>query len=350
MVTLAQHPVSSARAGTGAVASWLVVVAILIFSMVVLGGVTRLTRSGLSIVEWEPVTGVIPPLSERQWQAEFDRYQRTPEYQQVNVGMSLDAFKRIYWVEWLHRLLGRLIGLVFFVPLVYFAIRRQIPKPLVPKLIAIFVLGGLQGALGWYMVKSGLINVPHVSPYRLTAHLGLAVIIYAFVLWIAFGLRNAPSLMTDAPTLRRFGWFVTSLIYLMMLAGGLVAGTKAGFAFNTFPLMNGHFVPPGMFAMQPRWMNIFHNVATVQFDHRLLAYCLIIVVATYWWLARSVVLTANTRRTFHLLPIALIVQVGLGITTLLAVVPVWLGALHQAGALTVFTIAIRINHALRSTN
>ena len=320
----------------------------MIFAMVVLGGVTRLTRSGLSIVEWNPVMGVIPPLSQRQWQVEFEKYQLTPEYRQVNAGMSLDAFKRIYWVEWLHRLVGRLIGLVFLVPLVCFAVRRKIPTSLVPKLAGLFVLGGLQGALGWFMVKSGLVHDPHVSPYRLTAHLGVAVAIYACVVWIALGLRRPDPVAIRDATLRRFGWFVTALIYVMILAGGLVAGTKAGFAFNTFPLMNGHLVPPGLYAMQPAWINAFENIATVQFDHRLIAYLLVLVVAAYWWMARSVNLPASTRRVFHLLPIALLVQVALGISTLLLIVPVWLGALHQAGALAVLTVALRLNHDLRS--
>jgi cytochrome c oxidase assembly protein subunit 15 len=333
---------------TRPVALWLVVVATMIFAMVVLGGVTRLTRSGLSIVEWNPVMGAIPPLSERQWQTEFAKYQLTPEYRQVNVGMSLDAFKRIYWVEWLHRLVGRLIGLVFFVPLVYFAVRRKIPTSLVPKLAGLFVLGGLQGALGWFMVKSGLVHDPHVSPYRLTAHLGVAVAIYAFVVWIALGLRRPHSVAIREPMLRGFGWFVTALIYVMILAGGLVAGTKAGFAFNTFPLMNGHLFPPGLYAMQPAWINVFENIATVQFDHRLIAYLLVLIVAAYWWMARSANLPASTRQVFHLLPIALLVQVALGISTLLLIVPVWLGALHQAGALAVLTVALRLNHDLRS--
>jgi heme a synthase len=331
---------------TKAISIWLIAVAALLFSMVVLGGVTRLTRSGLSIAEWNPVMGAIPPLTAEHWQAEFERYRQTPEYRQVNQGMSLAAFQRIYWVEWAHRLLGRLIGFALFVPLIYFSARRRIPRALIPKLVTLFVLGGLQGALGWFMVKSGLVDIPRVSPYRLTAHLGLAVAIYAWLIWIIFGLRAPPSGGTDNSALRYGGWFVSGLIFLMILAGGFVAGTKAGFAFNTFPLMNGAFVPAGLYAMTPGWINNFENIATVQFNHRLLAYVLVIVVTIYWWFGHKAAVSAGTRRMFHWLLAALCVQIGLGISTLLLVVPVWLGALHQAGALTVFTIAIHLNHRL----
>lgn len=338
---------TGSTSSTRPVALWLVVVAFLIFAMVVLGGVTRLTRSGLSIVEWNPVVGIIPPLGDAQWQAEFEKYRLTPEYREVNTGMSLDAFRRIYWVEWAHRLLGRLIGIVFFLPLIYFAIRRRIPASLLPKLIAVFVLGAMQGALGWFMVKSGLVDVPHVSPYRLTAHLALAVAIYGIVLWIVLDMRRPVVATWRAPAvLRQAGWIITGLVYLMILAGGLVAGTKAGFAFNTFPSMNGRFLPPGMFALEPLWKNFFENIATVQFDHRLLAYLLVIVVAGYWWRARAMTLPEGVRRAFHMLLVVLLLQVGLGIATLLWIVPVWLGALHQAGALAVFTVAVYLSHHL----
>jgi cytochrome c oxidase assembly protein subunit 15 len=325
---------------------WLVAVAVLIFAMVVLGGVTRLTRSGLSIVEWNPVMGAIPPLSEQQWLAEFEKYQQTPEYREVNRGMSLAAFKQIYWIEWAHRLLGRLIGLVFIVPLAWFALTRRLPRPVIPKLLGLFVLGGLQGALGWFMVQSGLVDVPRVSPYRLTAHLGLAVLLYGYTLWMALGLLRPSAPPEGTPGLRRFGWVFTALVFLMILVGGFVAGTRAGFVFNTFPLMYDHFVPPGLYALEPWWVNHFENVATVQFTHRLLAYVLLVVVALYWLASRRRLLSLPVRRAFHLLVAALLVQTGLGIATLLLVVPVWLGALHQAGALAVFTVAVYLNRRL----
>lgn len=340
-----QSHMNAAHRSSNAIAVWLTLVAALVFTMVVVGGVTRLTRSGLSITEWNPVIGAIPPLSTEQWQTEFEKYRQTPEYRHVNSGMSLDGFKRIYLVEWAHRLLGRLIGFVVIVPLIYFAVRRQLSKTLVFKLIALFILGGLQGALGWFMVKSGLVDIPRVSPYRLTAHLALAVTLYAWLVWMVLDLKP-PLVRHDHPRARGYALIISGLIVLMILAGGFVAGTKAGFAFNTFPLMNDGLVPPGLFAMRPLWVNFFENVATVQFDHRLLAYVLLISTAVFWWWGRRASLALRTRRTMNWLLGALCVQVGLGIATLLLVVPVWLGALHQAGALTVFTIALRLNHDL----
>jgi len=346
MIASAQDAMKSTQSSNSAIALWLIVVAALVFAMVVVGGVTRLTRSGLSITEWNPVAGAIPPLTTDQWQMEFDKYRQTPEYKHVNASMSLDGFKRIFWVEWAHRLLGRLIGFVFIVPLIYFAVRRQLSKPLVLKLGALFVLGGLQGALGWFMVQSGLIDIPRVSPYRLTAHLGLAVALYAWLVWIALDLRRPLVRTTEIPALRRGAWVVSVLVCLMILAGGFVAGTKAGFVFNTFPLMNGAFVPPGLYAMDPGWINNFENVATVQFNHRLLAYVLLVAVAAFWWSGRSAALGAVTRRMLNWLLVALCAQIGLGIAALVLIVPVWLGALHQAGALVVFTVALRLNHDL----
>jgi cytochrome c oxidase assembly protein subunit 15 len=329
------------------VAIWLLAVAALVFAMVVVGGVTRLTRSGLSIVEWNPVMGAIPPIGEQQWLEEFGKYQQTPEYQQVNRGMTLAGFKRIFYVEWFHRLLGRLIGLAFLLPLIYFAVRRRIDRPLTHKLIVIFILGGLQGALGWFMVKSGLVDVPRVSPYRLTAHLGLAVAIYAYILWIALTLLTPQPARAAPENIRRLGWFVTALIALTMIAGGFVAGTKAGFAFNTWPLMYGQLTPPGLMALQPWWTNLFENIATVQFDHRMLAYAVLIAVAVYSWRGLRQDLARPTQLAFALLPVAVLAQVVLGITTLLKYVPVGLGAAHQGGALVVLTVALYLNHALR---
>jgi len=328
-------------------ALWLLACCALIFAMVVLGGVTRLTRSGLSIVEWDPIVGAIPPLTEAQWEDAFSQYKRTPEYRKVNFGMSLHEFKGIFYVEWAHRLLGRLIGVVFFVPFVYFLIRRQISRELVPKLVTMFVLGALQGAMGWYMVKSGLVDDPHVSPYRLTAHLAFAVVIYAYILWTALGL-----LQPRAPTppalaaIRRFAVGVTLLIFVMILSGGFVAGNKAGFAFNTFPLMNGRFFPGGLYAMQPWWINLFENLATVQFNHRMIAYALCLVIPVFWLTARRYLLPAQAALATHWLLGWLAVQITLGVTTLLYVVPIPLAAAHQAGALVLFSLALYSLHTL----
>ncbi len=330
------------------IAVWLFLCAALIFAMVVVGGVTRLTHSGLSIVEWDPIVGAVPPFSQTQWEATFDKYKQTPEYRKVNVGMSLAQFKGIFFVEWAHRLLGRLIGVVFLVPFLYFLVRRRITRALVPQLVTMFVLGGLQGALGWYMVKSGLVDIPRVSPYRLTAHLAFAVIIYSYIFWTAVGLLHPRESLPIPAGLRRFAAAVTALIFLMILSGGFVAGTKAGFAFNTFPLMNGRLIPEGMYAMQPAWVNLFENIATVQFDHRSIAYLLCIAIPVFWWSAMRAPLPPRARLAAHLLFGWLVVQVALGITTLLYVVPIPLAAAHQAGALVLFSLALFVLHALRT--
>lgn len=331
------------------IAYWLLAVAALVFAMVVLGGVTRLTHSGLSIVEWQPLVGTVPPLDDAQWQALFEKYQLTPEYREVNRGIGLGGFKQIFWLEYFHRLLGRAIGVVFLVPFLWFLVRRRIERPLVPRLALLFALGGLQGLLGWLMVKSGLVDIPRVSAYRLTAHLGLAVLIYGAMLWVALGLLSPrPGAAPSAAPLRRFGLAVTGLVYFMILTGGFVAGTRAGFAFNDWPFMNGHLVPPSLWALEPWWRNPFENLATVQFDHRLIAYLLCLAIPAYWWMARRHELERGTRTLFHLLLGALAVQVTLGIATLLHFVPVSLAAAHQAGALVVFTLAIVLSHRLRA--
>ena len=330
------------------VALWLLVCCALIFAMVVLGGVTRLTRSGLSIVEWDPIMGAVPPLTQTRWEQTFDKYKQTPEYTKVNSGMSLEEFKGIFYVEWAHRLLGRTTGFVFLLPFLYFLWRRRLEKTMAIKLAVAFILGGLQGAVGWLMVQSGLVDKPHVSPYWLTAHLAFAVVIYAYIFWTALGLLYPPE---PRPTPRGLGHFsvaMTALIFLMILSGGFVAGNKAGLAFNTFPWMNGRFIPEGLYAMQPLWSNLFENIATVQFNHRLLAYLLCLVIPVFWWRAMRVALPARARIGVHFLLGWLAVQVLLGITTLLYVVPIPLAAAHQAGALVLFSLALTLQHSLRT--
>lgn len=301
------------------------------------------------MVQWDPIMGVIPPLSEAQWEETFAKYRQFPEYQKINRGMSLEQFKSIFWVEYAHRLLGRSIGVVFLLPFLYFLIRRMLPRTLIPKLITMFVLGGLQGLLGWFMVKSGLVDHPHVSPYRLTAHLAMAVLIYGYILWVALGLLFA-SAENDVPTnrpVRRLGLAVTVTVCVMIFSGGFVAGTKAGFAFNTFPLMNGRLIPEGVLAMKPVWSNFFENIATVQLDHRLIAYILCLMIPFYWYRVQQADVTTRTRAVAHVLLATLALQISLGIATLLLVVPVILAAAHQAGALLVFSAALFMNHELR---
>ena len=333
------------------IAVWLLVCCALVFAMVVVGGVTRLTHSGLSIVEWQPIIGTIPPLSQNDWEVLFEKYHQTPQYKKVNLGMSLEEFKGIFWWEYFHRLLGRVIGLAFFIPFLYFLARKAIDGPLGLKLAGIFVLGGLQGAMGWYMVKSGLVDNPHVSQYRLTAHLGLAFIIYAAMLRVALGLLFpiGTSYYGNGRLrgLRSFAIAITTLIFIMILSGGFVAGIRAGLAYNTFPLMNGHLIPPELFMLEPWYRNFFDNMATVQFNHRMIAWTLAILIPVFWFKSRNLPLPGSTRLACSLLLLMLTVQVSLGIATLLLVVPLPLAAAHQAGALLLFTAALWVNHQLR---
>jgi cytochrome c oxidase assembly protein subunit 15 len=334
-----------------AVAAWLYVCCALVFAMVVVGGITRLTHSGLSIVEWQPIVGTLPPLTDAQWQETFDKYRQTPEFRLVNHAMTLAEFKGIFWWEYFHRLLGRAIGFAFLVPLVVLAVRRRIPAGYGWKLGAIFVLGGLQGAMGWYMVQSGLIDDPRVSQFRLTAHLGIALAIFAAMLWVALSLTWPRRAELQAPAqrgVRRFSYAVVGVVFAMILTGGFVAGIRAGFAYNTFPLMHGALVPPEILMLEPWWRNFFWNMATVQFDHRLLAWALALLVPLLWWQLRATpALPARARAGGHLLLALLALQIALGIATLVLVVPIPLAAAHQAGAVLVFAAALNVAHALR---
>jgi heme a synthase len=320
-----------------AVAAWLLVCAGLVFLIVVVGGVTRLTRSGLSIVEWQPLIGIIPPLSEADWQALFAKYQETPEYKLVNFGMGLEGFKGIFWWEYIHRLLARGIGLVFLLPFLYFLIKKKLDTPLAWKLGGIFVLGAAQGAMGWLMVKSGLIDDPKVSPFRLTIHLGLALVIFAAQFWLALGLlwprRHRP--------VERFAGALPLIIFAMALSGGMVAGLRAGYAYPTFPLMNGHFMPPEILMLEPWWMNFSYNMATVQFVHRGFFWLLAVLIPLAWWRYRAA-------PAAHALMAAFVLQATLGIATLLTGIPVVLGTAHQGGAVLLLAAALWTAHAARA--
>ena len=345
------NSLTQSRQNDRQLAMWLFVVAALIFAMVILGGVTRLTNSGLSMVNWQPIMGAIPPIGDAEWQATFEQYKTSPEYLKENAGMSLDGFKSIFWFEYGHRLLGRTIGLAFLIPFLIFWWQGKIRRPLIPRFIILFILGGLQGVLGWYMVKSGLVNIPQVSQYRLTAHLVAAITLYAFILWTAMSLLRSQQLVESHPSvigLRKYGHLVTAVVSLMIISGGFVAGTKAGYVFNTFPMMGGQWLPPGGMALDPWWLNLFENLATVQFSHRVFAIVVAVTVFTYalrGW--RSKAINDTTCFTFTLLFLMLLIQIGLGIATLLYVVPVTLGAMHQAGALMLFTFALILNHRLK---
>ena len=350
----AASPAADRRAPR-AVAAWLLVCCALVFAIVVVGGVTRLTHSGLSITEWQPIVGTLPPLSATQWDEAFVKYQATPEYRQINKGMSLDAFKSIFWWEYAHRLLGRVIGAAFALPLAWFVLRRRLPHGLAPPLVAIFALGGLQGALGWYMVQSGLVDDPRVSQLRLAAHLSLALLIFAAMFWLALSLLRAAADAPRAPAaggraakLRRFALLIVALVFLQAVAGSLVAGIRAGFAYNTFPSMNGHFIPPEVLMIEPAWRNFFWNMATVQLDHRLVAYALAIGVTLFAFAVHRARVTAPRVRGGTAVFVAMLaLQIALGVLTLVYVVPLPLAALHQAGAVLTLALALNVAHALR---
>lgn len=321
---------------------WLGTLAALIIVMILVGGATRLTDSGLSITEWQPVVGVIPPLSQSDWDEAFAAYKTIPEYAELKRGMSLDEFKTIYWWEWAHRALGRLIGVVFLVPFVAFWIAGRIPPSLLPRLIGLFVLGGLQGALGWYMVKSGLTERTDVSQYRLAAHFGLALVILGYTLWLLFGLGRARGVRA-ASRGRSAMWvagFVLALVFVQMLAGALVAGLDAAMGYNTWPLINGAFVPQGLAEASPWYLNLFENPLTVQFNHRMLGYA--VVLAALGQLAWLGLRRAPPPLLGSALTLALfaLLQAALGVWTLLLSVPIALGLAHQAGAIAIFAVAL----------
>jgi len=332
------------------VAYWLIATAVMILLMVVIGGVTRLTESGLSITEWQPVTGALPPLSQAAWADAFEKYQQIPEYREIHHGMTFDEFKGIFFWEYLHRLWGRLIGLVALVPLVVFLGQRRIKGADVPFLIAVPVLVALQGALGWYMVESGLAVRTSVSQYRLTAHLMLAIAIYGYLIWIAADILRREPLWLDGMRVRRFrraARGILALVTLTMIAGGFTAGLKAGLTYNSFPLMDGRFVPAGYLQLDPWWRNLFENIATVQFDHRLLAETTFCSILAFWLAARRQCLPRTLRTPLNALMLVACLQVALGVSTLLLVVPVPLAAAHQAGAVLLFTCALLTLHGLR---
>ena len=330
-----------------AVQLWLYGIAALIAMMVVVGGATRLTDSGLSITEWQLITGVVPPFTEAQWLVAFGKYQQIPEYQQINRGMSLSEFKFIYWWEWAHRFLGRFIGFAFFIPLAFFWLRGYLAAGLKPKLIAAFLIGAMQGALGWYMVQSGLSERTDVSQYRLAAHLGLAVALFAMVLWLAFGLKQwRPK---PEPGLGRAGSFATVfavLIFLQIVLGGFVAGLDAGHGYNTWPLMDGAFIPDGLLSMSPAWTNLFDNAMTVQFNHRMLAYVIVVAALLYtiFLLRRSS--EGPLAVSAGLILLVVLVQVALGIFTLVYQVPISIALYHQVGALVLLALVLHHIHML----
>lgn len=326
------------------IAAWLLACAALVFAIVVVGGITRLTHSGLSIVEWQPLVGTLPPLSQADWEALFSKYRETPEYRLVNFGMDIEGFKRIFWWEYTHRLLGRVIGAVFLIPFLWFLARGRLDRRLAWQLAGVFALGAMQGALGWYMVQSGLVEDPRVSHLRLTAHLGVALAIFSAELWIALSLLRPRA--EAAPS--RAALALAGTIFVMALAGGMVAGLRAGSTYNTFPLMNGHLVPPEILMLEPWWRNFLYNMATVQFVHRAIGWLLIVCVPWFYWRSLRASLQPRQRLACHLLLGVLALQVALGIATLVLSVPIPLAAAHQAGAVLLLGVSLWVASELRS--
>ena len=340
-------------AGSGrpsnAVGYWLAATAFMVFAMMLIGAITRLTESGLSMVEWRPLIGALPPLSEAEWQRVFDLYRATSEYQIDNAGMSLAEFKEIFWWEYIHRLWGRLIGAVFAIPFFVFLALRRIPVGLTPHLWILLFLGGLQGVIGWWMVKSGFVDRTDVSQYRLAVHLGLAFVILAYLVWLVLGqLWPLPASQTPAPRgFRRLGAWCHVVIFATVLSGALVAGLNAGLLHNDWPFMTGELVPEGLFVLSPTWLNFFENETTVQFDHRLLAYLTLAVVSVAWWRARSIDLHDRARLAVNAMTVMVWVQACLGVSTLMLQVPLGLAVAHQAGAATSFCLSIWVMKELR---
>ena len=317
------------------VRNWLIAIAAMIFLMIVLGALTRLTESGLSMVEWRPVTGWLPPLSDAAWQAELQKYLSSPQGRTTPAGFAVADFKQIYWLEYLHRLWGRVIGLAFALPLAWFWLRGRLTPWLKPRLLALLALGALQGAVGWAMVASGLIDRPSVSHYRLAAHLMLAVAIYAYTVWLI--LRLGPArVRRDDPATARKAAALLALLFVVMTWGAFMAGLRAGSAHNTFPTMSGYWLPPGLFEMEPWWLNLVENGTTIQFVHRWLATLLVLGV----WL-----LLVRTRRgDIVAASTVALLQLGLGIATILSGVHIMYATLHQAGAVILLTALLVVRH------
>jgi heme a synthase len=351
-----------------AVGLWLLAVAAIILAMITVGGLTRITGSGLSITEWDPIMGAIPPLNDAQWHDAFAKYQLIPQYTHENEGMSLAAFKGIFWWEWAHRLLGRLLGVAFFVPFVWFAWTGAIRRSEWPRMIVLFALGGLQGFVGWWMVESGLETRVSVSQYRLAIHLGVALILLVAMVWTALeylrlsspprswgrGQGEGAATVTSAvsipsprpsPPLRGgegviFAYVIAALVYVQMLLGALVAGLHAGLIYNTWPSMDGRFLPEDAFSLSPWWINFFENPSMAQFDHRIGAYIVALGVFTLWWRERSARLDGWARRSGNALLHITLFQIALGIATLLLQAPEFLAAAHQLTAALLLSTAV----------
>jgi len=327
------------------IATWLFTCAGFVFAMIIIGAITRLTESGLSMVEWRPLIGTLPPMNEAEWQRVFALYQETPEFQKKNFWMEIDDFKTIFFWEWFHRFWGRLIGLVYALPLAFFWLRDMIPAGYKGKLLGLLALGGAQAVMGWYMVESGLIDNPAVSHFRLAAHLSLAFIILCILTWL--GLKMAGSAQQKSTfCLRRHGWSAFAIVGITVLWGAFVAGLDAGLVYNEYPLMGGSFMPPEMWHLTPAIANIFENPAAVQFTHRWIAIIAAVFVLSFSWRA---IKAGHKLARFHALGGMVLLQVGLGIVTLLTNVHLHVAVTHQAGAAILLVFMTASLHSLHSS-
>ncbi|MCL4864693.1 MAG: COX15/CtaA family protein [Gemmatimonadales bacterium] len=330
------------------VGGWFVAWTVLLFITVVIGGITRLTESGLSITEWKPVSGVLPPIGEAAWQEEFTKYQQIPQYQHLNAGMTLPEFKRIFWVEWIHRLWARLVGVAIAIPALVLLIRGGLRRVIRNRIVWLLALMAVQGAMGWYMVASGLAERTSVSQYRLAAHLSVALVLIGLAVWTAADLLTPPRPAGKPPRtsgLARLTAVMVGLVGLTAVAGAFVAGLDAGKLYNTFPLMGGKVVPAGYGAMSPWYRNLFENLIAVQFNHRLLGVAVTLLGVILWWRTREDDTAIGTwGRAVGLMSL---VQIGLGIVTLLLLVPISMASMHQAGAVVLLCFSLLLLHALR---
>lgn len=330
---------------------WLLAGCFLIYAMVVIGGITRLTHSGLSMVEWNMIVGSLPPMSEADWLVPFEKYRQSPEYQLINNQFTLEEFKSIYWWEYIHRLLGRTIGVVFLVPFIYFYFKKRFDKPFLKKMLILLALGAFQGFLGWFMVKSGLQKEPHVSHYRLAAHLISAFTVFGFTFWYALDLLYPVTIAETAALkkLKRLATIALGIAVLQIIYGAFVAGLKAGLFYNTFPRMGTSYFPETILSQESFLSNFTSNPAGVQFVHRCLAFLVVIIIAFLWDKSRKMVLTDLQRKASNVMIIVVAVQFLLGVITILFAVPITMGILHQTGAFVLFASILFFMHCLRKT-
>ena len=345
-----QNQTNTFKPKNNEVSNWLLLIALMVLIMVLIGGITRLTGSGLSMVEWRPLMGFLPPMSTEEWIRVFSLYKKSPDFIEINNAISLSDFKEIFWWEYIHRLWGRLIGIAFVIPFLWFLFKGLINKSLAPRLLLLFILGGAQGVLGWYMVKSGLVDKPEVSQYRLAAHLVFALVLYLGLIWTALELRY-PKSENSQPhqtyrSLKALAQLIFVFVFITIFSGALVAGTDAGFYFNTFPLMDGSLIPENYFP-QPWYVSAFEDIATVQFHHRALAIITFIIAVITWWYSRGTMLEKRAQMAANILIIIALAQVTLGISTLVLGVPVSLAALHQTFAVLLLSASVWFVFELR---